>query len=144
MISYILVSGKTPKRYWHENCINMVEITSYLDNFHVVNLKNNAPYGNPVKNINRKSQMESDVHDRWWRSTEDLIFQLILWEAVDGKKLCGGPQPIFDNLLTEDTNILKEYLAIVMDVRKYWKDETMEVQLRPDYRVLSLLYLYTI
>lgn len=61
-----------------------------------------------------------------------------------GWQLCGGPQPIFDNLLTEDTNILKEYLAIVMDVRKYWKDETMEVQLRPDYRVLSLLYLYTI
>lgn len=65
----------------------MVEITSYLDNFHVVNLKNNAPYGNPVKNINRKSQMESDVHDRWWRSTEDLIFQLILWEAVDGNSV---------------------------------------------------------
>ena len=53
-----------------------------------------------------------------WRSKDEIVHQLLLWEPTHGKRARGRPAKTFIDQIVEDTGIRKEELAQSMDDRK--------------------------
>ena len=56
-----------------------------------------------------------------WRSKDEIVHKLVLWEPTHGKRSPGRPHLNYVDQLVEDTNLDKEHLMRVMEDRKEWR-----------------------
>ena len=65
-----------------------------------------------------------------WRSKEEVVHQVLLWEPKHGKRSSGQPPRTFIDQLTDDTGILRDELGTVMEDRNVWKEVIKNVRPR--------------
>ena len=65
-----------------------------------------------------------------WRSTEEVIHKLFLWEPSRGKRQRGRPARTYIDQLVDDTLLEKEQLPTAMEDREVWRRFVMDARLR--------------
>ena len=65
-----------------------------------------------------------------WRSKQEVIHDLILWEPKHGRRSVGGQLFTFVDQLEEDTGIPKEFLPSAMEDREGWRKRVMAIRPR--------------
>ena len=65
-----------------------------------------------------------------WRSKEEVVHKLLLWEPNHGKRSRGRPAKTYVDQLKEDTQLEKEELKAAMQDRNVWRRFVMNVRLR--------------
>ena len=64
-----------------------------------------------------------------WRSTNEAVSDLVLWESKHGKRSVGGQARTFVDLLEVDTGVPRD-LPAAMDDRVGWRKRAMGDRLR--------------
>ena len=65
-----------------------------------------------------------------WRSKNEIISKVLLWEPNHGKRISGKPRRTFVDQLADDSNVSKVDLATAMEDRNYWKERVIAVRPR--------------
>ena len=65
-----------------------------------------------------------------WRSKNEVIHKLLLWEPTHGNRSVGRPHFTYIDQLAQDTGIQKEWLPAIMEDRKNWREIVNEVRAR--------------
>ena len=65
-----------------------------------------------------------------WRSKDELIHKLLLWDPTQGKRSRGRPHFTYIDQLVQDTGIEREYLPAAMDDRDVWRSLVNVVRAR--------------
>ena len=60
-----------------------------------------------------------------WRSKNEVVSNLVLWEPKHGKRSVGGQARTFVDLLEADTGVPGDCLPAVMDNRVGWRKNAM-------------------
>ena len=60
-----------------------------------------------------------------WRSTKEVVSDLVLWEPKHGKRSDRGQARTFVHLLEADTGVPRDCLPAAMDDRVGWKKRAM-------------------
>ena len=61
----------------------------------------------------------------YWRSTNEVVSGLVLWEPKHGKRSVGGQACSFVDLLEADTGVPRDCLPAAMDDRVGWRNRAM-------------------
>ena len=93
-------------------------------------LDNNTLYGDLPKITTKIAMQRVMFAGHCWRSKEELIHKLILWDPSHGNRSRGRPARTYIDQLVSDTGLSKEDLPAAMDDRQYWKHKVMDVRLR--------------
>ena len=64
-----------------------------------------------------------------WRSKNEVVSDLVLWEPKHGKNSIGGQAGTFVDLLEVDTGVLRDCLPAAIDDRVGWRKRAREVDL---------------
>ena len=66
----------------------------------------------------------------FWRSRNEVVRDLVLWEPKHGKRSVGGQARTFVDLLEADTGVPRDCLPAAMDDRVGWRKRAMGGRLR--------------
>ena len=66
-----------------------------------------------------------------YRSKDEVVHQLILWEPKHGNRSVGGQQRTYVDQLESDTGINRENLANAMEDREEWRKRVLVKNVRP-------------
>lgn len=91
---------------------------------------NDQLYGDLVKISEVIKEQRTKFSGHCWRSKEETIHKLLLWEPLHGKRPRGRPTKTYIDQIVDDTDIPKENLATAMEDRKYWKECVNAIRLR--------------
>ena len=93
-------------------------------------LKNAQLYGDLPKISDTIREQRTRFSGHCWRSKEEVISNVLLWQPSHGKRSRGRPSRNFIDQLTEDTNLDVEDLKTAMNDRTTWKDIVKTVRPR--------------
>ena len=82
---------------------------------------NKVLYGNLPKITTTIRETRLRFCGHCWRSREEIVPQLLLWEPTHGKRSQGRPKKTFIDQLIEDTGLTKEELQRAMEDRIVWR-----------------------
>ena len=85
-------------------------------------MTNDKVYGNLRKATDIIKERRTKFCGHCWRSKEETIHKLLLWQLLHGKRLRGRPSRTFIDQIEEDISIAKEILSGAMADRKYWRE----------------------
>ena len=68
-----------------------------------------------------------------WRSKNEVVSDLVLWEPKHGKRSVGGQTRRFVDLLEADTVVPRDCLPVAMDDRVGWRKRAMGGRLRSTF-----------
>ena len=60
-----------------------------------------------------------------WRSKNEVVSDLVLWEPKHGKRSVGGQPRTFVDLLEADTGVPRDCLSTAMDDRVGWRERAV-------------------
>ena len=87
-------------------------------------------YGNipPISDTIRERRLRFAGH--CWRSKDELVSDLLMWQPRHGKRTPGRPCKTYINQLVEDTGCTAEELPTLMNDREGWRKRVKECRVR--------------
>ena len=86
---------------------------------------NNELHGNIPKITNTIKEHRMRFSGHCWRSREEMISEVLLWEPLHGQRKPGRPNKTYTAQLREDSGCTTDELKMLMGNRDEWEKRVM-------------------
>ena len=93
-------------------------------------ITNKALYGKLPSLSTTIAERRTRFSGHCWRSKDEVIYKLLLWEPTNGKRSRGRPAKTYIDQMMEDTQLENDELHRAMEDRGVWRRLVMETRLR--------------